>query len=268
MTAAEAKREFEKLAKDHGLSAEQQAAILQAFDNEKFAGAVATGYARHSEYSSALDKVRDLEGTKSQYEAWYKTQALPAMNLANEKLATLAKYEELHGPLDDTSGVGRKAAAAAAGYTREELDNILEQRANAQSGAFVEYERMMADIRDEHREKFGKRLPVGELEKYMRDNKINDLTVAYERWTKPQLETLQKTQREDELKRAKEEWERDFRSRNRLPAEQRPEQTTVLEDLNKIRRSKDYNEGAQNDEAKDAFLSSMREDWAAKSGAA
>jgi|SRR5579864_7490384 len=264
MTAAEAKKEFEKLAKDHGLSAEQTAAVLQAFDNDKFAGAVANGYARHSEYSSALDKVRDLEGTKSQYEKWYNEQALPVLNAANAKLATLAEYEKLHGPLDDASRAGRAAAAAATGLSREDVDKLLKERTDALSGAFVEYERTMANIREEHRDKFGKRLPVEELEQFMREKKINDLTVAYERWAKPQAEALDKTRREEERKKDREEWEKDFRSRNKLASQQHEEPRPVLEELEKIRHSKDYDADTQNDAAKDAFLSTMREDWAAK----
>ncbi|HLZ39404.1 MAG TPA: hypothetical protein VKQ11_00485 [Candidatus Sulfotelmatobacter sp.] len=262
MTAAEAKKEFAKLAKEHGLSDEQQTAVLQAFENEKFAGAVATGYARHSEYSSALDKKREFEEKLATYEKWYKEQATPAIQFANSKLTALEEYEKRFGKLDDESTPGeKKAAAGAAGLTREEIEKLLEQRNNALSGAFVDYERTMGDIRDEYRDTFGKRLPVGELEKFMREQKITDLQVAYERWTKPQLEEVRTKQREEERKKDREEWERDFRSRNKMPSEQRPEPTTVLEDLTKIRHQKDYNENAQNEEAKEAFLSSMRETW-------
>ena len=268
MTAAEAKQEFEKLARDNGLSDDQVKAVLQAFDNEKFAGGVAAGYTRHSEYSRALDKTKDLEGKLVNVEKWYNEQAVPALTNLQQVQANLSKYEALYGKLDDAPPGDKRAAAAAAGISREELDKILEQRTNALTAAVVDYERLMGDIRLGHFQRFNEVLPVKEMEKFMRENQITDLERGYELFAKPRVAELDKAAQTKREKEMREEIERDIRSRYKLPAEPKPPATTPFEDLANARASKDYNEHEADQKARSAFLDSMREDWSQKGNAA
>ena len=264
MNAAEAKQEFEKLAREHGLGDDQVKAVLQAFENEKFAGAVANGYTRHSEYSRSLDKLKDAEGKLKATEEWYNTQAAPVFKQTTTALETLAKYEALYGKLDDQSSGNRNAAAAAAGITREELEAMLKQRENAVLASVVDYERQMGDMRLGHYQKFNEVLPVKELEKFMREHQITDLERGYELFVKPRVQQVEKDADEKKWATRKEEWEKDFRSRYKLAPEPKAAPTTVFEDLDNARRSKYYNEHDADAKARSAFLDSMKEDWSSQ----
>lgn len=255
MTAAEAKQEFEKLAKDSGLSEDQVKAVLQAFENEKFAKGVGTGYARHSEYSSAMDKLKNAETKIGQYEEWYSKQAAPAINAAQQIAAKLAAYEGTYGPIETGTTGERKAAAGALGITREELDKILKERSNAESAAFVEYERQMGDIRLDHYARFGEKINMEAFEKFMRENKAVDISSAYRNFVEPRLEEKRGKEFEERIKKERDEAVRDFASRHKIPTEPRPEPTTPFEDLMKLKRDKDYDDS----KAKEAFVTSWNE---------
>ena len=259
MTTAEAKAEFEKLAKENGIPDDQVSVLLQAFSNEKFAAAVGNGYTRHSEYSSALDKAKNAEKKAQEYEKWYTEQAAPAMGWAKTAAERLQQYEDKFGSLDNATAGEKAAAAAVAGISEEKLNKTLETRMNALSSAFVDYERTMGNLREMHRDQFKSRLPVDDLEKFMRENKITDLERGYELFTKPKLEEVRKNEREEERKRDREEWEKDFRSRNAMPKQQVAEKTTVFEDLKKIQHSKDFDKDEAEANARSAFLNGWNE---------
>lgn len=263
MTAAEAKQEFEKLAKDSGLTEDQMKAVLQAFDNEKFAKGVGTGYARHSEYSSALDKLKNAESKIGQYEDkigqyedWYTKQAAPAITAAQQVAQRLQQYEAQYGPLDDQTVRDRKAAAGALGVTREELDKVLKERSDASTAAFVEYERQMGDIRLDHFARFGEKMDMDKFEKFMRESKSADIPGAYMKYVEPRMEEKRNKDFEDRIKKERDEAVRDFASRHKIPTETRPEPTSPLEDLMKLKRDKDYDGDSK---AKEAFVSAWNE---------
>lgn len=256
MTAAEAKEEFTKLAKDSGLTEDQMKAVLQAFENEKFAKGVGTGYARHSEYSSALDKLRNAESEIEKYQVWYRDQGAPAVTAAQQVWQRLQQYEAQYGPLDDQTVRDRKAAAGALGITREELDKVLKERSDASTAAFVEYERQMGDIRLDHFARFGEKMDMDKFEKFMRESKSADIPGAYMKYVEPRMEEKRNKDFEDRIKKERDEAVRDFASRHKIPTETRPEPTSPLEDLMKLKRDKDYDGDTK---AKEAFINTWNE---------
>ena len=78
MTLEEAKQHFTKLAQESGLAKEQQEAVLQAMENEKFRTTLSNGYKRHEEYSREMDAIR---AEKERLKNWYEKEELPKYQL-------------------------------------------------------------------------------------------------------------------------------------------------------------------------------------------
>lgn len=252
MTAKEAQKEFEKLARDNGLSEQEITNVTQVFGNEKFAGAVANGYARHSEYSSALDKAKAAETRAQSYEVWYNQQALPTLTQANNRLA---EYEKLYGPVETPRQA--QTAAVATGLTKEQVEAMLRNDRTAMAEATVDLLKKQGKVQMSHYKTFGELLDIDQLEAHMKQMRQTDIEAGYSSWVAPKAEAKRTEEIEARIKKEREEAIKDYRSRNRV-VETASRPNSVFHDLKKLQDGKTA-EGQQDQEAEDAFLSAWRD---------
>jgi len=88
---------------------------------------------RHSEYSSALDRVKNLEplATKAtEWDKWWKEGGSRLYQAEQEKSQALARYQERFGNLDPNDPADVRRGAAQTGMTMEQVQAMLAERDN------------------------------------------------------------------------------------------------------------------------------------------
>jgi hypothetical protein len=112
---------------------------------------------RHSEYSSALDKVRNLEpqaATAKRWQDWWEGKGEYAGQGAGSKTykayidqqTALARYQERFGALDaDSSRTEVRDAAAATGMTMQQVQAMLDEQGKRFSAMSTEQMAILAD---------------------------------------------------------------------------------------------------------------------------
>lgn len=202
---------FADMAKAAGWTTEQVTLALATDAGKE----LNNGYVRHAEYSSALDKARNLEGEAAkakQWEGWWKENSPRIQNLQTEH-ATLkerlkqAGYTDLQAETTATAQTG-----AGAGLTMEQVQQLFTQRDNNYSSLL----RDTMSILSEHDSARLGRLDVPALEKIAQEKQLT-LKGAYDQFIAPKVKELETKDLEARITREREEAVKDYASRNNLP---------------------------------------------------
>lgn len=208
MTKAETQAYFESISGD--LTPEERAIVIKAFNNDKIHNA----FVPRSEFSKSLnDKDAETKAAKEnaeKWENWYKTEAKPAYDTYKKGEATLKKYIESYGPLEDVVDVNK--AVKATGMTKEEVLALVNENLNNQGARYVDLTKQVAYVMDNYRSKFGETLDLDAVEKYALEHNM-PLKSAYKEFIAPKEEELRNKEWEVKLKQAREEGARDAASR-------------------------------------------------------
>lgn len=208
MAAKTATELFNEMAKKAGFTADQVTLALSQPEYKE----LENGFVRHDEYSSALDKAKNLQGQADkakQWDDWYK-QNSPAITGLNEKAQLLAKYEERFGALDGSAGDTR-AAAATTGLTMADVTKITEQLSQNFSGLLKDGLR----IASRHAAAFGEELDVDALEKIALEKRV-PLTQAYEELVAPRVRERNEAKTKVEIEKQVSERVKDELSRRAM----------------------------------------------------
>ncbi len=259
MNAQESMEYAIKMAQESGASEAEVAAIKSVFGNDKFR----QGFVPTPEFSRGLDSERAKAKKVDDYyrNDWYPKAEATVKSYAEKATQAetrLAQYERLYGPIETAADANR--AATATGLGINEVDKLvnakLQAALNAQGNAALE----LMDIREQHRDSFGKRLDTKDFERFVEDqqsnNSFRDLRSAYESYVKPQAEKLQEQERATFKKQITEEAIRDYQSKHGLPTSDEPTERSIL-----FRdRSQDGKDGNGNNgtSARDEFREIMR----------
>lgn len=253
MTKQEAKEYAIKLAKESGADEATVTHISTLYDNDKFY----QGFVPRPEVDRSLDAERTKYKQFQERNDYLEKQWFPEAKAAyenNKKIAAkYSKYVELYGDIDPEDANAQRKAAANMGISKEELATMLNEqldsRLSAQGSAAME----LMEIRDDYRERFGKRMPVSEFEKFVveqRKRGVNDSLMAnYKTWIEPDVEKASSAAVEARIKQAQEEAVRDYQSRHGIPAAARPREAHLLLDREKLAADKDKGQSGR-----EAFL--------------
>ena len=267
MSKDEAKAYAKKVLLEGGASEEDATRLTSAFDNDKFFN----GFVPRPEVDRALSSEKE---TYKKYKAdneyltneWF-PKAKQQEAQAKAVYDKFQKYVAAYGDIDASDPADVRRAAAASGLSKEEVAELLQHQFASRDQATLEF----MDIREDYRERFGKRLPVKDFEAVVSEARkagsSDSLSAIYDRWVRPEIDK-QTPHRftDDELKardkRIAEEAQKDFASRNRTPADSRRREPHLLFDRDKNANG-DGNgngkgtNGAPAKSGRDAFLEVM-----------
>jgi len=229
MTPQEAKAYFQELARKAGL--DPSVSLSQVLENENFLKETGNGIARHSEYSSALDRARALEQERNQakeqlgtWDAWYKNYAEPKVSQAEQREKQLQDYVNRYGQLPDGTQTGYQGEQVVAGMTKAEIEKMLKERDSVRDQAYTTMTKQVTRVMARHLKDFNEDLDIDAVEKLM-DEKRLPLEAAYKEYIGPRVEERKKTQDEEWRKKTTEEIERDVRSRYKIPVDAKPRES-------------------------------------------
>lgn len=217
--AVDTKKFVEQLAQNCDLGDEMRAALVKAADNPKFAKELGDAVMRQEDYSRSKDELakaqQGLDATKTEWTDWYKT----AQQRDQEREAELVELREkakgagAGGNGNGGSG-GGNGNGTPAGLTQKELEAAL-----AKERAFgVSVSKTVGRITARHLHEFNEEPDFEAIEKIaMTDNVTAE--AAYDKWVKPRRDEKSKLEREEELKKAREEGAREALSKHNLPGE-------------------------------------------------
>lgn len=260
MTQEEARAHYTKLAQESGLSPEATTAFLQAMENDRFRGALSTGYQRHDEYSRGMDALR---AEKERLKQWYEQEELPKYQLYQQGTEELRKYKERYGALDDGLNNGRGGIQdqqpngngnVSRGLSKEDLDKYIEDKLRQRDNAYVQLMKDGASIQGDHHTRFGKHLTkaeINEIEKVALDNGVV-FGKGYELWVAPKERDAAEARHKEEIEKAKAEAVRDYQSRLHLPVDTKPRDAHPFFDRKAV--DKNVSEVDQDRHSREAFL--------------
>lgn len=215
------KQYFEQLAKETGLDPNVAGAVLGALDNEKFRGKVEEFGMMRSDYSSKQDELsrskQQLEEEKARWQNWYEKEAKPYVAKAR---ARLEQYEQTFGPIEQITETGDPNVMRTASgdfVSREQVEELLRANTTGMAGAVSQFVKGVTSASIQHFKRFGEELNTDELEQFMQEKGIGDVTVGYKEYIQPKLEELREKELEQKIKDAREEAVREFRSKNHFP---------------------------------------------------
>lgn len=205
---------WQELAKKNGLDEETTKVFTEALDKDAVKKAFSEGFKPLPDYSHDLDTVRERtrQEKDAEYQKWYEgEQAKYQEYLKAEE--RLKQYEAKFGTID----AGNPPSAGKVGLTREELDQILEQRMAQRDSAYMD----LLEIRESHLGTFKKPLDVQAFEKAWKDNPNwgSSMKAAYKFFTEPDMEKIREAEFESKLKQRYDEGVRDGWSRKSLPVD-------------------------------------------------
>jgi len=255
----EQKKYYTKLAQDAGFDEGQTKQFLEVLGNDK----IGQGIVPRPEFSRGLDQERQKAATtqarlKHIEEDWLpKAQRAHEINL--QGIERLRLYEQTYGEIDPKNPGQVRHAATGSGLSKEDVDRMLAERLERELAqrdrGYLEFE----EIRDLHREEFGKRLPVKDFENFVEQQKqsgdFQGLRQAYSAFTQEERTTLEQKRIDDEVNRRFSEKVRDYESTHHIPADPRPSEPHLIHDADRLRQEADK-EGAVS--GRDAFLETMR----------
>jgi len=229
MNADEAKKHFQTLAENAGLSKEQQEAVLKAMDNDRFRTDVSNGYKRQEDYSREMDGLR---GEKERLKTWYEKEELPKYQRYQQSLERLEAYQTKYGELDDPQGLnngdrdrgngGGGNGNGNTGYmSKEAVSKYVEEQLRARDGAYVGLTKTAVRIGHDYVRRFNEPLDVDAVEKIALERGL-PLDQAYDVYVAPKEREAMEKRHKDEIEKAKQEAVRDYQSRHQLPVDTKP----------------------------------------------
>lgn len=225
------KQYFEQIAKETGLDPNMAAAVTQALDNEKFRGKVEEVTMLRSEYSAKHDELarnrQALEQEKAKWQNWYENEAKPYVTKASKRLA---QYEQTFGPIEEITATGDPSIVKTATgdyVSRAEVEELLRANTTGMAGAVSQFVKGLTSVAVQHLKKFGDELDTDELEQFMQERGISDVTAGYREYIQPKIEEMREKEIAKKIEEAREEAVRDFKSKNNFPENPQPATTKI-----------------------------------------
>lgn len=183
--------------------------------NEKALSKIKDGVLARSEFSSQMDELDSAKKAFSQevtearqkiagWQDWYGSASKAVTDLETKVKA----YQETYGDLES----GKKPRF----LTEEDFMSKLAEETRNRDAAAIKFADDLTDLKISHRERFKERLNTNDVLKIAGDRQL-PLDVAYDLYVKDRVEAQNKTEREEELKAAREEGARDFATKHNLP---------------------------------------------------
>jgi hypothetical protein len=231
-------------------------------DNDKFV----QGFVPRPEVDRALSteksRYSDFEKeNKYLKEEWY-PQAKAAYEKNQRGIATLQKYMDTYGPIDDSDPDATRRAARSTGLTEDKVLELLNAQLDTRLSARDRATLDLMQVREDYMDRFKKRLPLNEFESYVEQERKrgngDSVQALYNSWIAPEVEKMTPHRfSEEELKardkRIQEDAVKDFASRHRVPVDARPKEAHLLLDNARLRQEKEKS-GDTGKSAREEFL--------------
>lgn len=138
--------------------------------------------------------------------------------------------------------------------TPEEYRKMVQEEVDNRMGAFGATTMDFLDANDDYRERFNKRFPRKEFEKFVeqqrKDGQYQGIRTAYAEFVRGDVEKDELAKREARDKQIRDEAIRDYRARHSMPDDSAPRETSLL-----FRKSDDDKEDKMT--AREAFLDAL-----------
>lgn len=230
------------IVEEMGLEPAAKAAVLKGFKEKGIDKKLietmmpVDDYKRESGRVKAREKEVETQAEKLQA----KYQELVNQSLQNQAEVDKANkavqdYVNAYGTLPDGSRptVANMQATADDWLKREKsLKEEFENRLATQGNQFLSIMTDSLEAAGDYQQRFGEKLPVGELKKYAIDKGI-PLTVAYEQFIQPKVNERQQKTFAEQLKAAREEGIMEGSKRSGMPIDTRPKEQSPFE-LNRM----------------------------------
>lgn len=215
MSKERARKAFEELCKEAGFGEDDTKLALEKFaDNEKFAEKFTAGFTRHSEYSSALDKLKNLETEMGRNKEWF-TNSWPVVQKSLEE----AGYVLVNGQLiKSNKQPNNDEGINVEGLTQKQVEEMMEGKLTHLRNAFASTMKDGLRLASRHAAQFKEELDVDALEKIALEKQI-PLQTAYDLYVAPRVEDARKKSEEERLKQGIEEGVKDRLSKMNLPVD-------------------------------------------------
>lgn len=253
-------KQVQETFKRAGVPQERIDAFLQALGDDSVQKAFTQNFVETSQYHSNLDRMKNeyegrLSQTQQQVQAWDKWWQDNGATI--NQLPTYAKklqaYEAMYGRLDGDATAGEiRQAATATGLTKQEVQELLDQRTAQVASATSTLMKDIAYVTADHQQRFrGEPLDLDKLEEFAAKSNL-PLRQAYKEFINPRMEETRKSEFEAAIKAAREEGAKDALSKHKLPVDSRPKEPHPLFDQ-KV-PPKELNDFQQERHSRDTFL--------------
>ena len=255
---------WQEMAAKAGLSEAQIKAVGESLGDETVAKAFAEAFVPVPDHHSTLDKKKSeyekqvqeaLEKTQ-QYTEWYEKQAKPAYEQNLKGVSSLARYQELYGPLDaegnsgtDNGNEHKQTTMPANTLTKEEFEEKMREFGNATVTLTKSAMRVAGDYLHRFKEPMSDE-QLTDLENVATSNGLS-LDKAYEMWISPRVKEAEMEALKTKYEREKEEAVRDALSQRNLPVDSSPPEHPFF---NPTKVEKDATPQDVRQQGKDAFM--------------
>lgn len=217
---------WSELARKNNLSDEDVRPILEAMDKDNIRKAFTDNFKPLPDYSHDLDEVRNKakQEKDEEYAAWYQ-QEQEKYRQYQAAIDALGQYEARYGRLDaqqEQQFVQQQMQQSGGPViTKDDIERLLEERLkdtlSRRDTAYMD----LLEIREQHMTTFKKPLNVKEFEDTWRQHPEwgNSMRAAYQLYTAPETEKIQKAEFDAQMEKRYQEGVRDGFSRRSLPAD-------------------------------------------------
>jgi hypothetical protein len=222
----------EKLLRDSGASDEEVTLSRKLFEREQFFN----GFVPRPEVDRSLDSERAqrrVAQERNDYleKDWYpKAEAAYKENLA--AASRLKAYEETYGRINTNGSGSGNGNGSGSMMTPEEQKKLIQEELRQSMGAFGATTMDFLDAQDDYRERFNKRFPRKEFEKFVeqqqKDGQFQGVRTAYTEFVRGDIEKDEAVKREARDKQIRDEAIRDYRARNHMPDDSTPKETSIV----------------------------------------
>lgn len=254
MTKEEAKAYAKRLLSESGVPDTDITQYEKLFDNERFAN----GFIPRPEVDRSLDAERQkAKGIDDYYRNDWLPKAQATVKTWQDQKeqadARIALYESRYGKIED--GSDARHAAQATGLSLEKVDELVNKRLQDALSNHGQAAMDLMDIREDYIDKFKKRMPVKDFEKYVAEQQkagqYNGLRSAYKDFIEEDLEKQRAVSQEARDKQIREEAVRDFAARNKIPTDARPREAHLLLDRERVNKE---NASGSGKSSRDEFM--------------
>ena len=258
------------LAQENKLDDATKANLLKVLENEGVANALGEGFLRHDEFSNQMDGFKksqeEFEGEKKLQKDWYggavttfeanKARSAELQTTIDERDVQLQAYRDSYGDPPNAGTHGTNGTNGAGNNPPFDTSKFMtvdahEKALRERDASIISVVKGANRLSMDHYMKFGTQLDMDALEKIAVEKGL-PLNAAYSELIAPQVAEQQKTARDEDLKKAKEEGRQEAMRDHNMPTDDTPSAPHVIHDAMK---PEDAPEGA----GREAFLAGMRE---------
>lgn len=212
------KATLQKLAQDAGLDADLSASILKAMDNPQFSAKLGEVTMTRSDYSRAMDTLRQqeqvLQADQAKWTTWYNTQ----VQVDSARETALQQYRQRFGELSATQQQQVQQIDPSKYVSKEAYDKGVAEAINRAVQINTSILKDVAWAQDHYRTTFGKPLDLDALEKAAL-TAGKPLKDAYRDFIQTDLDTKTKTDYDAAIAKAKSEGATEALSKHNLPVD-------------------------------------------------